>query len=394
LQFLRFIPTPTWRDLVDILFLTLVAYHLYVWFRETRALRVIIGLVVLGAIYSVAKAWDLILTTWVFQILWQVLIILLLILFQAEIRQVLEKVSPLRYLQSRRRVLRSSFTNDLSQVVFNLAAENTGALIVVTRDENPSEFILGGQSIMALPEPALIKSIFNRDAPAHDGAIVISQERITQIGCILPLSERDDLPEKYGTRHRAALGLSEVTDVVCLVVSEERSEVSSVVDGKITVWQEPEALAAKLKEWLGGPEIHVPSLKQFFKQAFIKNWKTKLGALVLVSIAWMILAIQEEMKVNITAQVHYTHISSELALDSGSTRSVNLTLIGRGNTIKDLSNRGVRVQIDLNKFSAGEHSVRISSQDIDLPVGVEIERVTPESVSVNLKPLTYDRVGE
>ena len=80
---LNFIPAPTWRDLVDILFLTLVAYQLYDWFRETRALRVLIGLVALGGIYLVAKLWGLFLTTWVFQILWQVLLILLLILFQS-----------------------------------------------------------------------------------------------------------------------------------------------------------------------------------------------------------------------------------------------------------------------------------------------------------------------
>jgi len=85
---------------IDVLFLTLVAYQLYVWFRGTRALRVLIGLVVLGGVYSLAKLWDLFLTTWVFQIFWQVLLILLLILFQSEIRQVLEKVSPLRFLPS------------------------------------------------------------------------------------------------------------------------------------------------------------------------------------------------------------------------------------------------------------------------------------------------------
>ena len=155
---LKFIPAPSWGDLIDILFLTLVTYQLYVWFKETRALRVIIGLVALGGIYSIAKSWDLLLTTWVFQILWQVLIILLLILFQSEIRQVLEKVSPLRYLRSRRRAIKKSFVNDLSHVSFDLAAERTGALIVVTRDDNPSEFFHGGQSIMALPDPADRKS--------------------------------------------------------------------------------------------------------------------------------------------------------------------------------------------------------------------------------------------
>ena len=103
MSFFEFIPAPTWRDLIDILFLTIVAYQLYIWFQGTKALRVLIGLVVLGGIYSLAKLWGLFLTTWVFQVLWQVLLILLLILFQSEIRQVLEKVSLLRYLRSRRR---------------------------------------------------------------------------------------------------------------------------------------------------------------------------------------------------------------------------------------------------------------------------------------------------
>ncbi|MEJ2170874.1 MAG: diadenylate cyclase, partial [Desulfobacterales bacterium] len=246
---LKFIPAPTWRDLVDILFLTLVAYQLYDWFRETRALRVLIGLAALGGIYSVARLWGLFLTTWVFQILWQVLLILLLILFQSEIRQVLEKVSPLRYLRSRRHVLRGSFPKDLIRVLFELAAEKTGALIVLTRDDNPSEIIHAGQKIMALPDPMLIKSIFNHHAPTHDGAVIISQQLITHMGCILPLSKKEDLPERYGTRHRAALGLSELTDAVCLVVSEERSEVASVVGGKITVWPQSDPLQEKIREW-------------------------------------------------------------------------------------------------------------------------------------------------
>ena len=287
---LNLIPTPTWRDLVDILFLTLVAYQLYQWFRETRALRVLIGLVVLGGIYSVAKLWGLFLTTWVFQILWQVLLILLLILFQSEIRQVLEKVSPLRYLRSRRRAYGGTYAANLPGVLFDLAAEKTGALVVLTRDDNPSQLIHAGQKVMAIPDPMLIKSIFNHHSPAHDGAVIISQDRLTHMGCILPLSESHDLPEQYGTRHRAALGLSEVTDAVCLVVSEERSEVASIVGGKIELWSQPEALQEQFKEWLGGPEIQVPTVQRFLDDFFIKNWKAKLVAFGLVSVCWLVLA--------------------------------------------------------------------------------------------------------
>lgn len=388
---LNFIPAPTWRDLIDILFLTLVIYQLYVWFKETRALRVIIGLVALGGIYSVAKSWDLFLTTWVFQILWQVLIILLLILFQSEIRQVLEKVSPLRYLRARRHVGQKSLVDDLSQIVFELAAERTGALIVLTRDDNPAEFIHGGQRIMALPDQALIKSIFNRSAPAHDGAVIITRDRITQMGCILPLSEKEDLPEHYGTRHRAALGLSENCDAVCLVVSEERAEVSAVVGGTLTTWQTPAELAKKLKEWIEGPQIRVPALEQFFKEAFIKNWKTKLGALVLVTVAWMILAIQQEIQINLTAPIRYENLPAELVLDDSALNTVGLTLAGRRNLVNALKEEDISIRVDLTGFSKGDHLIKLGSANIEIPMGVKVDHFTPPSIAVRLKPSSTDQ---
>jgi uncharacterized protein (TIGR00159 family) len=386
---LNFIPAPTWRDLVDILFLTLVIYQLYMWFKETRALRVIIGLVALGGIYSVAKAWDLFLTTWVFQILWQVLIILLLILFQSEIRQVLEKVSPLRYLRARRHAGQNSFVADLSQTVFELAAEQTGALIVLTRDDNPAEFIHSGQRIMALPDPALIKSIFNRNAPAHDGAVIITRDRITQMGCILPLSEKEDLPEHYGTRHRAALGLSENCDAVCVVVSEERSEVSTVVGSTLSSWQTSEELTEKLKEWIEGPQIQVPALQQFFKDAFIFNWKTKLGALVLVTVAF--LAFQQEVQINLTAPIRYDHLPAEFVVDDGSANAVGLTLAGRRNRINTLKQEDIQVHVNLSRFSPGDHLIKLSARNIDMPSGVRIGRITPQNISIVLKSVTSDQ---
>ncbi len=387
---LYLIPAPMWRDIVDILFLTIVAYQLYVWFRESRALRVIIGLVALGGIYSIAKFWGLFLTTWVFQILWQVLLILLLILFQTEIRQVLEKVSPMRYLRSRRRVFQKTFAKELSQTLFEMAADRTGALIVLARNDNPSEFVRAGQKIMALPESGLIKSIFNRSAPAHDGAIVIAQDRITQMGCILPLSEDEDLPEKYGTRHRAALGLSEVTDAICLVVSEERSEVATVVEGKIVTWQDPGALAGNLSEIIAGPEIRVPTLKGFLKGIFIENWRTKLSALALVTIAWLVLASQQEAELTITTPVQHTNVPSHLMLGQGSTPTVDLTLSGRRNTIRTLKDQDVQVSFDLSAITLGRHLIKVSAKNIILPFAVKIDRVAPQKIMVNLRQRPKD----
>ncbi len=362
-----------------------MAYQLYIWFKGTRALRVLIGLVVLGGIYSIARLWGLFLTTWVFQIFWQVLLILLLILFQSEIRQVLEKVSPLRFLKSRKRVFRGALAKELAEVAFALAREKTGALVVITRDDDPAEFLHAGQTIMALPDPILIKSIFNHHAPAHDGALVLADGRLTRMGCILPLSEKEDLSEHYGTRHRAALGLSEQTDSVCLVVSEERGEVSTIVGGKITTWETPGALAAKLKELLSLPEIHGPTFKAFFKGAFIQNWGPKLGALALVTSAWLVLAGQEEINTGLTAPVSYINLQNELVADRDSTHMVNLTLSGRRKSIKALEDREVRVFFDLGAFSAGTHHIGLSAKNIDLPLGVMIDRVTPQKIKVILK---------
>ncbi|MGD1968457.1 MAG: diadenylate cyclase [Desulfobacterales bacterium] len=379
------IPTPMWRDIVDILFLTIVAYHLYVWFRESRALRVIIGLVALGGVYSLAKLWDLYLTTWVFQILWQVLLILLLILFQSEIRQVLERVSPMRYLRSRRRAFKKTFGSQLSQTLFEMADDRIGVLIVLVRNDNPTEFIHAGQTIMALPDPDLIKSIFNRHSPAHDGAIVINQDRITQMGCILPLSENENLPTQYGTRHRAALGLSEVTDAVCLVVSEERSEVATVAGGKIVTWQDPDALTANLNEVIGGPQINVPAIKDFLRGLFIDNWRTKLGALALVTIAWVALASQQESELTVAVPVQYTNNPSQLTVGQGSTPTVDLTLSGRRNRIRTLKDQDVQVSVDLSNMNAGKHLIRLSAKNIFLPFGVKIDQVAPQKILVNLE---------
>lgn len=380
------IPVPTWRDIIDILFLTFVVYQLYNWFRETRALRVLIGLAVLGAVYSVARFWGLFLVTLVFQVLWQVLLILLVILFQSEIKQVLERVSPLRYVQSRRRDFSGQLADEIARTAFDLAHEKTGALIIMARDANPTEYMHSGQEINAIPVPALIKSIFNRRGPAHDGAVLIIGGRLAQMGCILPLSERQDIPVEFGTRHRAAFGISEVTDAVCLVVSEERSEVTTIVNGHYAVWREPELLAAQLKQLLGMPEKIGHLSRNFFLSFLKRNWKPKLTAFVLVALAWMILASQQNVKTSITAPVRLMNLPRELVLVDDTPASVRLNLTGNRMFVDALKPQDIRVELDLSSLTAGVHKILLSRRDVDLPLGIAIDSVVPQQVEVTLKP--------
>ncbi len=391
---LNLLPFLTLRDLADIGFLTIVAYHLYIWFRRTRALRVLIGLVLLGLIYSLAKIWGLFLTTWVFQILWQVLVILLLILFQSEIRQVLERVSPLRYLRARKRSVSGSLSRDIAQAAFDLAASRTGALIVISRESDPSEFLTGGHKIMALPEPILIKTIFDHHTPAHDGAMVISDGRIFAVGCILPLSAKDNIPDRFGTRHRAALGLAERTDSICVVVSEERSEVSTVVEEIITVWETPEALALELDSLLRPPAPPQFKLGPFLTGLFKNNWKVKLGSLALVSFAWLVLANPQEVNVTFSSPVRIMNVPQILSVSEISAREVRISAAGRRHSLKALDRRDPRITIDLTGYREGAHLVNLSAENIDMPTGVRVERFTPQNLMIILRPAPAGNTSE
>ena len=171
------------QDVLDILFLTVVAYHLYLWFRGTKAFKALVGLFVLGIIFTLARTWGLFLTTWVFQILWQVLVILLIILFQSEIRQALEKVNPLQALGLRKRASMGKWIKELTEAVFSMAERKIGALILIERTDAVTEWLTDGQQLEGEPNPELLLSIFQKDSPLHDGAVVIRDGHICHVAC-------------------------------------------------------------------------------------------------------------------------------------------------------------------------------------------------------------------
>jgi len=214
------------QDIVDVLLLTILAYHLFLWFRGTKAVKALIGLLGLGIVYVVARTWGLFLTTWAFQILFQVVVILLIVLFQSEIRQVLEKVNPLQVFGFQKPSSPEKWIEQFTEGIFALAERKIGALVIIERGDRVSEFLAEGQALEGEPSPEVLMSIFQKESPLHDGAVLIQGGRVTQVACYLPLSSSKGLPKRWGTRHRAALGLSEKSDAWVVVVSEERGQVS------------------------------------------------------------------------------------------------------------------------------------------------------------------------
>ena len=213
-----------WQDLADILLITFILYRLYLWIQGTRALRILIALAALGLLYFLARWFGLVITTWILQYLWAVILVIVVVIFQSEIRQVLERMSPVRFFIGRPEALDRLVLEEVVRTVLNWL-KNDRAFMVFQRRDILEDYLKGGIPLGGRVSYEVLTSIFLPNSPAHDGAVVIHEGQIVSVGCYLPLSDNMTLPRNYGTRHRAGMGVAERGDAVSLIVSEERGEV-------------------------------------------------------------------------------------------------------------------------------------------------------------------------
>lgn len=384
LSFLQIFAYIRIQDLVDVLFLTIVVYHLYIWFKGTKALKALIGLLALGVVFTIARSWGLFLTTWVFQILWQVLIILLIILFQPEIRQVLEKVNPLRGYDWRHREETSSWIADLTEACFEIGKRGLGALLIIERTDLVDELITGGVSVVGEPKTQLLLSIFNKNSPLHDGAVIIRNGEVISATNYLPLTSADDLPQEWGTRHRAALGLAERSDAWILVVSEERGEVSLARDGFIGGIEDPNSLKKILDTAVTFDKPSKKGLLDHLRLLITQRWPVKLGTFALVGIVWLIFAGQQDFEVTFDVPVEIENLPAQLEIIEPQKPLVSLTARGLRKDASILSQRNVDVKLDLSLANQNRNTFRITPYHITLPNDrIDIVKIEPEAVTFN-----------
>jgi len=238
-----------WLDFIDIFLITFVVYQLFLIFHRTKGFRILIGFSFLGVIYIMVRSWGLFLSTWVFQVFWQALIILIIIVFQPEIRDVLEKVNLLNFIQGKKNSSPdASRIEAVSRAVFQMSEKKVGAIIVFKQKDDLKDLIRGSIQLDGEISEPLLLSIFQKSSSIHDGAILINEGRIKTVAGYLPMTERENLPNHYGSRHRACLGLSEKSDAFVIVVSEETGEVSVVQYGKIKKIRDIKSLYSVIQE--------------------------------------------------------------------------------------------------------------------------------------------------
>jgi len=373
------------KDFLDIIILTFFAYHLYVWLHQTKAFKALVGLLGLGIIYSVAQFWGLFLTTWVFQILWQVLIILIIILFQAEIRQVLEKVNPFYALGWYKTVGHVPWIESFSKKIFELGAQRIGALIIFERKDRLREFVTGGIPFEADPTGEILVSVFQKYSPLHDGAMLIHNGKITMAAAFLPLTSQEGLSKALGTRHRSAIGITERCDAWALVVSEERGQVSLVRAGVIETTESPAFLAEKLKELLTPDRPDTIGGFQKIKHLLSNRWRIKLATLTIVSVVWFSFAGQQNVEISLEIPLTLQNLPPQLEVDPA-IRNVLVTARGQRKDIGMLSPKNIRTNIDLSRAGIGKNNYFINRQQLLLPnYRVEITRIEPNNLTLEVR---------
>ncbi len=237
-----------WQDLLDIALITCGVYWIIHLIRGTRAVQVLLGLVFLFLTYLASQALELYTLNWVLDNFLSSILLVIVVLFQNDIRRALMEVGRGSLFGVGERTDYRAVLEEIVKAVGTLASTRTGALIVLERQVGLNEYIEMGTRLDARVSKELICSIFLPISPLHDGAVVVQRGRVAAAGCFLPLTTDPRVSRTLGTRHRAAIGLTEETDAVVVVVSEEAGTVSLVSEGRISQNLNVDTLGAMLRQ--------------------------------------------------------------------------------------------------------------------------------------------------
>ena len=221
-------------DLLDVGIVAFIVYRILLLIKGTRAMQMLTGLGILGIGFYLSSMFELFTTHWLFSYFFDYLILIVIVLFQDDLRRALTHMGKNPFFSAASAEEEREMVDDVARAATRLAKEKIGALIVIERETGLKNFIDTGSRVDSRVKAELIYSIFVPNSPIHDGALIIRAGRIAAAGCFLPLSKDPNIDKRYGTRHRAALGITEDSDAIVVLVSEEAGEAHLVKNGKIT----------------------------------------------------------------------------------------------------------------------------------------------------------------
>lgn len=271
-----YIPPVAYSDVIEIIIIAYILYHIIVWIKDTRAWSLLKGIMVLALLFLLAEMLQLKTIIWILGKTINVGVIALVVIFQPELRRALEQLGQQKFISNilpfddnkdKNEKFSEKTLNELVKASYELGRAKTGALIVIEQDYVLNEYVRTGIDVDAILTSQLLINIFEHNTPLHDGAVIVRGDRVVAATCYLPLSENNKISKDLGTRHRAGIGVSEVTDSFTIIVSEETGKVSIAVGGQLIRNVDRDSLHNKLN-YLRKKSIDVKSFKL---------WKGRVG---------------------------------------------------------------------------------------------------------------------
>jgi len=380
----EFSQTLKFADFIDICIIAVFVYLILVWLKKARVRLILVGMIILGFIYILARLFGLYLTTRVFQAFFAIFFIMIVVIFQDDFRHFFERIAIWGIARQRPRA--ASQNQDIAMLtsgLANLSRKKIGALIVVQGQDPLDRYLEAGIRLDSLLSQILIESIFEPNSPSHDGAVIIEGMRLAMFGCHLPLSTNIEEVGHLGTRHAAALGLAERTDALCIVISEERGTISVAEEGKIMQLQDIGALFNILERFY---REKFPVKQKALSADFLKgHFLEKIIAVVLAFGLWLAFGHHNEtVRRDFVIPIEYRNLVQDRIISETKPREVTITLSGSERAFDLLDPKELKLSMDMSKIKKGEDKHYLNKDMVRKPAGLSLVNIEPKEIPLRV----------
>lgn len=388
MDILSFLKDIGFAELLDIMIMSVLIYAIIVGIKRTRAAFVLTGILIMAFAYLITRQFNLALTASVFEKFFAIILIILVVIFQEELKHFFEEIAIWSFnrgmLTQKRKIMSRKEVDILSRTLVDLARDKIGALIVLRRKSILERHLDGEIDLNGELSEPILKSIFDPNSAGHDGAVIIEGARITHFAAHLPLSKNLAKIKDKGTRHAAALGLSEVTDALCLVVSEEKGTISIAQNGEMQTIKDIDKLSQVLDEFY---EQIKPSKKLKPWEDFIKrNTKEKIYAFLLALGLWFVLVHGATItQKTYTIPAVFNQPPEGLIIKNISPPGIRTTFKGPRTAFYFNAKNHLRLNVLFNSAEQ-KQIINISEDDFLYPKNFTLENYEPKGIVVTLQP--------
>lgn len=373
------------KEILDILLVALLAYGIVLWMKRARAGLALAGILMLGGVYLAAREIGLQLTAWILQSFFAVFLIVLVVLFHQDLRQLFERIAVWSLRRNSGEQAANQTVGCLVEALSALARHNHGALVVLPGRDPLDRHLEGGVDLGGRLSAPLLMSLFDPDSVGHDGALIVDDGVVTRFSVHLPLSQDFETLGQRGTRHSAALGLAERTDALCLVVSEERGEISIARGRTLRVLENPEELEREIERFIEAKRERRPRRRALWS-LLAQNWVEKAMATGLAFGLWVIFISggQGVQQVRM-APVLVDNVPPSFEVTAVEPKEVEVMLSGPRREFYLLDQSEIEVRVDGFLSAVGRKTFQVRAENVRHPEALSVLDVSPQSVELSVE---------